>query len=188
MAPPNLDRIQVVKWEVPDHGGTETDTVPTGIDECEDALSGRGLYCQPSGGPADEDVAVWRDGDDLKFEDKNAGPLTLTQLSSGGGISESQHKVLRQLIHFIEDGPAEGFTSGAYREVTGTIFPTAIIWWESSGKLKKILERLVTWSGAAVTQDQWKVYASDGVTVLATVTDTIAYSGIFETNRTRAIA
>ena len=32
------------------------------------------------------------------------------------------------------------------------------------------------------------IYASDGTTVLATVTDTISYSGIFETGRTRVIA
>lgn len=105
-----------------------------------------------------------------------------------GGITEAQHKVLRQLIHFISDGPAEGFASGAYKEVTGTVFPTAIVWWESSAKLKKIVERLVTWTGAKATQDQWKVYASDGVTVLATVTDAVTYSGIYETSRTRTIA
>lgn len=107
---------------------------------------------------------------------------------TGGGISEAQHKALRQLIHFIDDGPAEGFTSGAYREVAGTVFPTAIVWWESSSKLKKIVERLMTWTGSKLTTDQWKIYDTDGSTVLATVTDAINYSGAFETNRTRTIA
>jgi hypothetical protein len=109
-------------------------------------------------------------------------------LRSGSGLSESQHKILRQLIHFIDGGPAEGFTSGAYRETTGTVFPTAIIWWESSDKLKKIVSKEMTWSGAFPSTIVWKVYDTDGTTVLATVTDTISYSGPFETSRTRTIA
>jgi hypothetical protein len=109
---------------------------------------------------------------------------------SGSGISAEQHKTLRQLIHFIEEGPAEGFTSGAYKETlpSGSPFPTSITWWESSLKLKKIVERLITWAGAKATTDQWKIYDTDGSTVLWIVTDAISYSGIFETTRTRTIA
>ena len=106
----------------------------------------------------------------------------------GGGITEDQHKILRQLIHFVDEGPAEGFTSGAYKETTPTgPFPTSMIWWESAAKLKKIVERTVTWTGAFPTTDVWKVYAADGSTVLATVSDAISYSGAFETTRTRTI-
>lgn len=79
--PPNLDRVQAVKWESSAKGGTDEDPYPVGMDETVDALSARGLYGQPSGGPADEDVLIWRDGSDWKFQDKNAGPLTLTQLN-----------------------------------------------------------------------------------------------------------
>ena len=103
------------------------------------------------------------------------------------GITADQHKVLRQLIHFIEDGPAEGFASGAYREITGTTFPTAIIWYTDSGKTHKIVERLLTWTGINLTTDKWKVYDTDGSTVLWTISDAISYSGIFETSRTRTI-
>jgi hypothetical protein len=104
-------------------------------------------------------------------------------------LSPDDHKILRQLIHFIEEGPGEGFASGAYREVTGTAFPTTIVWWESAAKLKKIVERLITWAAAKATVDKWKIYDSaDGSTVLWTVTDTISYNGVFETNRTRSIA
>jgi len=108
---------------------------------------------------------------------------------SGSGLSESQHRVLRQLIHFIEEGPAGGFASGAYKETlpSGNPFPTSMIWWESSSKLKKIVERTVTWTGPLPTTDEWKVYDTDGSTVLATVSDAISYSGPFETSRTRTI-
>ena len=109
--------------------------------------------------------------------------------SGGGGITESQHRTLRQLIHFIEDGPAEGFASGAYKETlpAAAVFPTSEIWWESSSKLKKIVEVTTTWTGIVPTTEQWKVYDTDGSTVLWTLTDTISYSGVFETSRTRVI-
>lgn len=108
--------------------------------------------------------------------------------TGGSGITAEQHKTLRQLIHFIDGGPAEGFVSGAYRETTGTVFPSAIIWWESSGKLKKIVEKTITWTGVNPTTVTWKVYDTDGSTVLATVSDSISYSGPFETSRTRTIS
>lgn len=114
-----------------------------------------------------------------------SGVKSLTASSSG--VSESSHRTLRQLIHFIDDGPAEGFASGAYRETTGTAFPTAIVWYTDSGKTDKIVERLITWSGVNVTVDKWKIYDTDGSTVLWTVSDAISYSSIFETNRTRTI-
>lgn len=115
---------------------------------------------------------------------------TVKSLSSGSGISETTHRLLRQLIHFIDDGPAEGFPSGCYKETlpAGSPFPTSEVWWESSSKLKKIVSLDTTWSGATITQEVWKMYDTDGSTVLATITDAITYSGIFETSRTRTIA
>jgi hypothetical protein len=189
MGIPNAERVQPVKWESTAEGGGEDDLFPTGCDPTEDACEWRGVYFQPDGGPRDEEVWAARDGDDLEFRDKNnTTPLTLSDLVAGaGGLTVEGHKVLRQLIHFIEDGPAEGFTSGAYREITGTAFPTAIVWWESSSKLKKIVERLLTWTGVNLTTDKWKVYDTDGSTVLWTVSDAISYSGVFETSRTRTI-
>lgn len=110
-------------------------------------------------------------------------------LRAGSGLSEAAHRALRQLIHFLSEGPAEGFASGAYKETTPTgPFPTSEVWWESVAKLKKIVSLTTTWTGALPTAEQWKVYDVDGVTVLVTVTDSISYSGVFETSRTRTIA
>lgn len=110
-------------------------------------------------------------------------------LTSSSGLSDAQHKALRQLIHFIDDGPADGFPSGSYREVlpSGDPFPTSITWWESSSKLKKIVDLSVTRTGVLPTTEVWQVYDTDGSTVLATVSDSISYSGVFETDRTRTI-
>ena len=106
--------------------------------------------------------------------------------SAGTGVSAEAHKTLLQLIHFIDEGPAEGFTSGATKTVTGGAFPTNIVWKRADAT--KLVEQNVTWTGTLPTTVQWKIYDTDGTTVLATVTDTISYSGPFETGRTRSIA
>jgi len=82
MPPPNIDRVQAVKWESSAKGGTEEDIQPVGMNETEDALSGRGFYFQPATGSADESVLVWRDGDNLKLQDATCGPYTLSDLVS----------------------------------------------------------------------------------------------------------
>lgn len=110
----------------------------------------------------------------------------------GSGISATTHKTLRQLIHLAEEGgPFEGFASGAFQETlpSASPFPTSVIWWTSAAKTAKIVEETITYNAnKTVATDQWKVYDTDGTTVLATVTDTISYSGVFETSRTRTIA
>lgn len=108
---------------------------------------------------------------------------------TGTGISDTQHKALRQLIHFIDDGPADGFASGAYKETLPSAdpFPTSFIWWTSAAKTNKIVELTVTYNANKTpATEEWKVYDASG-TLLVTVTDTIGYSGIFETTRTRVI-
>jgi hypothetical protein len=107
------------------------------------------------------------------------------------GISESIHKTLRHLIHFINEGPGDGFASGAYKTTlpAGDPFPTSIIWWESSAQTEKIVEKTLTLnSNKTPSQIEWKMYDTNGVIVIATVTDSITYSGIFEISRTRIIS
>ena len=127
---------------------------------------------------------IYRNGTDIKAKD-GAGVFNLR---SGSGLTEAAHRTLRQLIHFIEEGPAEGFASGAYRSTTGTVFPSAIVWWTSAAMTSKIVEKLITYTGPNPTTIQWKMYDVDGSTVLVTVTDVISYTGPFETSRTRTIA
>lgn len=187
-----IDRVQVLKEESTALGGDDADATewgPTPLNPQEDALEARGYFIQDELN-RDETTMVSRTGLDMTFKDgNNPAEKTLTELLAGaGGLTESGHRTLRQLIHFIDDGPAEGFASGAYKETTGTIFPTAEVWWESNSKLKKIVSLDTTWTGVNITQEIWKVYDTDGSTVLATVTDAISYSGVFETSRTRTIS
>jgi hypothetical protein len=97
-----------------------------------------------------------------------------------------RHKTLVDLIHFIDEGPAQGFASGATKEVTGTVFPTNVVWKRANAT--KLVEQLITWTGAFPTTIQWRIFDLDGATILGSVTDVISYSGPFETGRTRTIS
>lgn len=106
--------------------------------------------------------------------------------TDGYGMTETDHEKLRQLIHFIDEGPATGFTTGAYKEIVGGIFPTQEIWWESSAKSRKIVQTNITRNSRKQPSTvEWLMYSNN--VILATVIDTIQYDGIAETSRTRAI-
>ena len=113
--------------------------------------------------------------------------IAISDLAVGLGVlTSAQHEAVLQLIHFIDEGPAEGFTTGATKTVTGGAFPTNIVW--KRADTTKLVEQNITWTGILPTTVEWKVYAANGTSVLATVTDTISYSGPFETGRSRSIA
>jgi len=108
----------------------------------------------------------------------------------GGGITPSQHETLRQLIHFIDEGPGDGFASGAFKETlpTGNPFPTSITWYLDVGKTKKLVEKFLIYNSSKFPVTiHWNMYDTDGVTIIHTVIDTITYSTAFESTRTRAI-
>jgi hypothetical protein len=106
-------------------------------------------------------------------------------------INPAEHETLRQLIHFIDEGPADGFVSGAYKVISppGIMFPTSVIWYVDDTMAKKIVEQDIVWSNIVPTTITWKVYNTDGVTIAHTVSDNITYENfIFETTRTRSIS
>lgn len=191
--PNSLDIVQVIKQEWSNLGGGEGSdyafSVP--LNAVQDAPEFPGVFFVEVG-RRNKAIAVWPDGSDLRFKDlSNSGPggsgYTLTELLTGvGGLTEESHKTLLQLIHFIDEGPAEGFVTGATKTVTGTVFPTQELWRRADAT--KLIEKNITWTGVNPTTIEWIMYATDGIAVLATVTDTITYSGVFETSRTRAIA
>lgn len=119
-----------------------------------------------------------------------SGPVT-TPVVVPGLLTPETHRSLRQLIHFINTGPARGFLSGAFREILplGNPFPTSITWWSSPAKVGKLVEKLLVRNlNQTPSSITWNMYADDGVTVVESTTDVISYSGVFETSRTRAIA
>lgn len=111
--------------------------------------------------------------------------------NGGGGITPFEHETLRQLIHFIDEGPGDGFASGAYKVTlpSSSPFPTSIIWYLDIGETQKLVTKTVVWSGAVPITITWQVYNTDGVTVAHTVSDTITYTNhIFESTRVRTIS
>ncbi len=115
---------------------------------------------------------------------------SLLQGGGGGGLTPTQHQTLRQLIHFIDEGPGDGFASGAFKEVlpTGSPFPTSITWYLDVAKTKKLVEKFVTYNAQHFpTNIHWNMYDTDGVTIIHTVIDAITYSSAFESTRTRTI-
>jgi hypothetical protein len=109
-----------------------------------------------------------------------------SQLGVGStGITAAQHQTLLQLIHFIDEGPASGFTTGATKTVTGGAFPTEILWRRAD--TTPLVRQTLAYTDVYPTTVLWQIYAADGITVLGSVTDTITYSGPFETGRVRAI-
>jgi len=153
------------------------------VEAIADSTGGTADFLYPAGA-----TKVGVDPTLLVFSSQDHVQGVLEDLDNGLNVG---HKALRHLIHFIDDGPACGFASGAYKEIlpAGNPFPTQAIWWESAAKLKKIVEFNVTRDvQKKPTTEEWKMYATDGSTVLCTVTDTITYSGVSEDTRTRAVS
>lgn len=103
-----------------------------------------------------------------------------------GGLTPTTHETLRQLIHFLDDGPGAGFLSGAVK-LTGYngALVTSEVWYEDGTLTTRYVDLAVTYVGALPSVEVWRIYASDGVTITATLTDVIAYAGALETQRTR---
>jgi len=103
-------------------------------------------------------------------------------------VTPPRHKALRDLIHFIDEGgPADGFASGAVEQVlTPGPFPTGTIWWTNAGMTERIVDQTVVYNpNRTIATSVWRMYDTDGTTVLVTLTDTFAYTGLFATARTR---
>jgi hypothetical protein len=113
-------------------------------------------------GKDDKLAALWRDGADLRIRDEtNPGTggagYTLTQLLSGGsGITEGQHDVLDDLVHWLAETN--------YQEVVragGKV--TNVINWTDSGKTTKIREMVITRTAGKVSQLDFIQYDGAGV-------------------------
>ena len=118
-----------------------------------------------------------------------AGVGALTGALAAVSITESDtmHATLRQFAHFVDDGPGEGFASGAYKETlpAGAPFHTSEVWWASSAKLLKLIELNITRDASKKPiVETWTLFGGVG-NVLVELVDSIVYSGPFELSRTR---
>jgi hypothetical protein len=112
-------------------------------------------------------------------------------LASGGGMSPADHERLRQLIHFVDDGPGASSLLATFRETlpSGDPFPTSVTWWNSGAKTVKFLEQLITRDADQFPiQEVWNLYDITGTLVVESLTDTITYDGPVEVSRVRAFS
>jgi len=160
-----------------------TDGSEEPFDHNSDAVDARGVYVQNDTSD-NTSVLISRDAsNNMTFADGVvSGTKTLTELLNTGAA----HEALLNLIHFIDEGPAKGFATGATKTVTGGIFPSNISWFRADTKL--LIKQTITWSGPVPTVIKSELFGSDGTTILETIQDTITYSGIFEVSRVRAIS
>ena len=87
-------------------------------------------------------------------------------------------------------GPFEGYPSGAFEELSyvNDAFLREAVWYESSAKLKRIMDVLITRDDNQLPISvRWRAYESDGVTVSATVTEVTTYNGVVPVSRERTI-
>jgi len=134
----------------------------------------------PVGGPG---TFHYSPGGTYVFEDSVG---TFDPRTGGSGITAEQHNALRQLIHFINEGPGDGFASGAEKETAYSgAFVASTIWWsDGTGSKKKIVEKILAGPAISPTTITWKMYDA-AETLLITLVDTFTYSGINETLRIR---
>lgn len=152
------DRVGVIKWESPAGGGTETDLVPTEIDQNEDHIGARGLFIQDDSS-ADEVVHLTRDASDrMTFKDgDNPTPVTLLDLVTGGaGLTEASHELLDTLRHGIAEDSHQQLTRSG-----GKL--TNMTYWTDSGETQKIREVVITRSVGKVSQIDVIQYDGSGV-------------------------
>lgn len=126
----------------------------------------------------------------IGFDQLDGYVQNLILQGGGGGLTPQDHQTLRHLIHFIDQGPGDGFASGAFKEIipSNSPFPTSITWYLDVAKTKKLVEKFITYTSTAFpTTIHWNMYDYDGVTIIHTVIDTITYDAAFEATRTRSI-
>lgn len=111
--------------------------------------------------------------------------------TGGSGITAQDHETLRQLIHFIDSGgPGDGFSPAPFKVIApfGSPFPTNITWYIDSTQIQKIVVKIIVYNANKTPNTiQWNMYGTDGSTIVESVIDSFAYSGIFETSRTRTV-
>jgi hypothetical protein len=161
--PDNLEIVQVEKQESAGLGGDPNDEAPysTPINPLEDMPEVAGISFVEAGDTRPiRTRAIWPDGNNLRFRDVNnpGSGVTLTELaaSAGGGITEPQHDVLDDLVHWLAETN--------YQEVTRSAGKvTNVTNWTDSGKTIKVREMVITRSAGKVSQMDFIQYDAAGV-------------------------
>lgn len=179
------DRVRCLKIETVSEGGSSED-VYGGVSEVsvgQDYLDAAGVTLQKLGAnAATSDTACRLEriaSSDMQFTDPNAGTVQLqTLLTSLTGLAGS-HNAIKDPIHFLHDGPGDGWPSGAFCQKTYTgMLLRQSTWYTTSAMTVPIVSRAYTYNGLLVATETLTLYSASGAAV-RTVVDTYSYSGIY---------
>jgi hypothetical protein len=184
------DQVRVLKIECPAEGGTQTDFAPTELNPFQDAPVVPAIYVQNTAGTTlDRAAFVDRNSADLRLTDANAGTKNAQDLVTRvlGGVAS--HASLLDIVHFLDEGPGDGWGSGANLRVTrtGPLLATKTWYTSTANTAVPIIQVAYTYlTGTPLLGTKtWKLYNAAGV-VVRTLTDTITYSGVLVASVTRA--
>lgn len=191
-----VQRVRPLKIESLAEGGGQDDSVsgPTETTVGEDYLDAAGLCVQALGAnrnTADALVRMERTtAGALHFVDTVANGTTgldLAQLVSSVSGSANAFNALADIRLWL-DGPGDGFASGAVRTRIGTGPASGgYIWYKSANSTARLFDCTINYpTGSPLPSSKvYRLYASDGTTVVRTVTDTLTWSGPILTQKTR---
>lgn len=184
MAP--LDAVRALCLENPVTGGTQIALAQRELDPSQDALTAAGVFLQnASNSASDKTTLVSRSAAGMTFQDINVSRVLGELVSSTRGAS-SAHQSLLDVIHFLNDGPGDGWASGAVcQDNYSGLLLVSSTWYTDATQSKRIVAQSWTYSGLLIATEKTILYAADGVSIVRSVTDTYSYSGSIRTQRTR---
>lgn len=187
-----VDRVRPLKLECPREGGTQLDYGPTEVDPAQDGVDAAAFFHQA---PTTADAKCYTDRDPAdsgwRFTDPVSGTKRGADLVSAKLGAVSAHQSLADVIHFLEDGPGDGWPTGSVRVRLGTgPSPLGYVWYTSSAQTKRIVDFAYSYAAESFLPSLrvMRMYAVDGVTVTRTVTDAYTWSGPLLVSTTRAWA
>lgn len=160
----------------------------------------------------------WRYGMAIKFPidiDDFANPTALTPLNKPGMRHHEQHGQLNDAVEAIETKVGANLSDvntsldyianlflitatqnpkGNFAEkmsVSGSVLPQLITWYTDASKTIKLVDKQFTYGTPKPVPTQIIMRLYDGTAsnlIVRTITDTITYTNIFETSRSRSIS
>jgi len=165
-----LDRVKPLKIESIATGGDTDDEYPTSLDPEEDHIECAGIVLDDPGA-VDETTVIDRNGTDMRFKDgHNPAYLTLSDLYIGAGGLD--------YIEFLLDNEPileTGATDATYILTRALGQVSKEEWKRNNGTYIKTID--YTYAVGKLATEVRKVFAADGLTVVAQVTWTYIYGG-----------
>ena len=174
-----VDRVRPLVLEQPATGGSQLDMTPTEVDPTQDGVDARAFFAQ-NGTSADSTAYMSRSGGNLTLTDASAGTKNAQDLVSRVQGAVAYHAGLIDLIHYLDEGPADAYASGCVLKVVrnGPLLTSRTWYTSASQSAPAIVSVAYTYkTGTPLPATKtWVVYTVTG-TVARTLVDTFTWTG-----------